>query len=54
MFSIDSKKVDTNCLGGCEDKEQDILDGGGWDDSTCQGEEGSEIYVRSMQCPVKP
>ncbi|KAF8535045.1 hypothetical protein BDD12DRAFT_894307 [Trichophaea hybrida] len=47
-----SKMVDTNCLSVWEDEEGDITDGGGWDDETSEGEEGSVIYVRSMQCPV--
>ena len=49
---VGSKKVDTNCLSDWEDEEEDITDGGGWDDEKSEGEEGSVIYVRSMQCPV--
>ena len=44
--------MDTNCLSDWEDEEEDITDGGGWDDEKSEGEEGSVIYVRSMQSPV--
>jgi hypothetical protein len=44
--------VDTTFLSDWEDEEEDITDGGGWDDEKSEGEEGSVIYVRSMQCPV--
>jgi hypothetical protein len=42
---VDSKKVDTNCLSDWEDEEEDITDGGWWDDENAEGEEGSVIYV---------
>jgi hypothetical protein len=42
---VDSKKVDTNCISDWEDEEEDITDGGWWDDENAEGEEGSVIYV---------
>ena len=45
------KKVETNFLSNWDDEEEDITDGGGWDDEKSHGEESSAIYVRSMQCP---
>jgi hypothetical protein len=41
--------VDTNCLSDWDDEEGDITDGGVWDDEKSEGEEGSVIYVRSVQ-----
>lgn len=44
--------MDTSCLSDWEDEEEDITDGGGWDDVKHKWDQGSFIYVQSRPYPV--